>query len=553
MAVAWPCVAIIGALLVISALSIVALSATRAYVTGNALWARAERDAEALLIGYSRTGDPQSLAQLNVNLQLMLGDRTARIELSKPHPDYALARRGLLAGGNHPADMAGMIWLFRSARLLRAFGEPMRIWAEADDQFVRYLPLEKEIIAARAAGKTDPGEHEAWVQRVQQIHEPLSSLELSFAAAMDDNARRLAYLLLAFLGVSTTVLLISGYVVSHRLLQRAGAMEAALRASQNQVIEEQARAQVLLESISDAVISTDRDGRIEFFNAAAQNLTGWTATEARGLPLATVFRVAPTLSLTDATIQQAISLVLAQGQSRRLSVYGAELIRRDQSTAAIGERAAPLHDHSGNVAGMVLVMRDVSGERKVWDRLRYQADHDALTGLPNRSHFEQCLEMSMQTDSSLGPRFTVMFIDLDEFKAVNDTCGHRAGDELLRQIGSHIQQQLRGGDLLARLGGDEFGVLLPSCDRATALQIAERVRQDVEAMKFSWGGTTHTVMASIGVVLDDRGLPGVADVLGAADRACYAAKKSGRNGICVYDAVAESRRWRVSEANEGPA
>lgn len=547
--VTWPCVAIIGALLIISAVSMVALSATRAYVAGNGSWARAERETSVLLIEYARTGNPDVLAALDAQISVVLGDRTARLELVKSRPDYALARRGVLAGANHPDDVPSMIWLFRAARLFGVAGEPLRIWGDADAQFLRYLPLEQAAIALRSGGEASDAELNDFERQVHLIHEVLAQLDQGFAVSIEAYARKLAAFFLEFLAASTTVLLAAGYVVSRRLVRRAGAMAAAFQVSQNQVFAEQERARVLLGSISDAVIATDRHGAIEFLNAAAERLTGWSADEARGQALENVFRVAPADDAGAAPIREAINSVLTEGQVLRLSTYGAELIRRDHGTTPIGERAAPLHNRAGDIVGMVLVMRDVTAERDLWEQLRHQADHDALTGLPNRAYFERRLELSMQGRADARARFTVMFIDLDDFKVVNDTCGHRAGDELLRRIGACIQGELRSGDLLARLGGDEFGLLLPACDISTASHIADRVRQAVAALQFAWNGRIFAVRASIGMALDEPALTNVTDVLGAADRACYAAKRAGRDCVRIYNAAEDSRAWRSSQAH----
>ncbi len=546
-AVTWPCIAVIGVLLFISAVSMVALSATRAYVTGDSIWTRAERETSVLLIEFCRSGSPETLAELNAQMNVVLGDRSARLELLKARPNYGLAHRGLLAGDNEAADVPSMIWLFRATRLFGVAREPLRIWDEADEQFLRYLPLKQAAIALRGSGEPSPAAVNDLVRQVHLIHEPLALLEQRFAAAIGSYARNLTAFFLEFLAASTAVLLPAGYLMSRRLVRRAGAMATAFQVSQNQVFAEQERARVLLGSISDAVIATDRNGAIEFLNAAAEHLTGWSASEARGQPLENVFRVASADDAGAASIREAINAVLAEGRILRLSTYGAQLVRRDQSTTPIGERAAPLHNRAGDVVGMVLVMRDVTAERDLWEKLRHQADHDALTGLANRAHFERRLELSMQECADDGMHFTVMFIDLDEFKVVNDTCGHRAGDDLLRRIGTCIQGELRSGDLLARLGGDEFGVLLPPCDVNTAAPIAERVRQAVAALQFAWNGRTFAVRTSIGMVSDESALRSVIDVLGAADRACYAAKKAGRNCVRIYSAAEDSRSWRSGE------
>ena len=175
------------------------------------------------------------LAQLDARMNVLLGDRTARLELVKSRPDYALARHGLLAGANHPNDVQSMIWLFRAARLFGVAEELLRIWAQADEQFSHYVSLEQADIALHSRGEPSAAELNDWVQRVQRVHEPLAQLEQRFAPSIEDYARKLTNFLLGFLAVSTSVLLAAGYAVSRRLVQRAGAMAAALQASQSQV------------------------------------------------------------------------------------------------------------------------------------------------------------------------------------------------------------------------------------------------------------------------------------------------------------------------------
>src|ERR1035441_719451 len=198
LAVTWPCVVIIGVLLIISAISIVTLSATRAYVAGNSLWTRAEREVSSLLIAYRRTGNPEMLAELNAQMNVLLGDRAARLELVKSRPNDALARRGLLAGGNHPDDIQSMIWLFRAARLLGLGEVPLRIWGEADEQFLQYVPLEQTAVALRSRGELSTAELNDWVERLPLIHDPLAQLEQRFASSMEDYARKLTAFLLGF-------------------------------------------------------------------------------------------------------------------------------------------------------------------------------------------------------------------------------------------------------------------------------------------------------------------------------------------------------------------
>ncbi len=172
--------------------------------------------------------------------------------------------------------------------------------------------------------------------------------------------------------------------------------------------------------------------------------------------------------------------------------------------------------------------------REYSDRLSHQATHDALTGLYNRAEFETRLREAIEGRSRTGLAFALMYFDLDQFKVVNDTCGHAAGDELIRQVASLAHERLRDGDVLARLGGDEFGVLVRDCTPDHALHLAGRLREEVAALRFRWKERVFAVSASIGVASLDQTLLNVEEALAAVDRACYVAKENGRNRVHLY-------------------
>ncbi|HJU50578.1 MAG TPA: EAL domain-containing protein, partial [Pseudogulbenkiania sp.] len=182
------------------------------------------------------------------------------------------------------------------------------------------------------------------------------------------------------------------------------------------------------------------------------------------------------------------------------------------------------------------VFHDMTRERLYIDSLSWQASHDALTGLTNRHEFERRLTRLLEAAAGRQQYHVLMYLDLDQFKVVNDTCGHAAGDELLRQVCVLLTQQLREEDTLARLGGDEFGVLLQNCPPEAALLVAEKLRQTVSDLHFSWGGQPFSISASIGVV-HISGVPtSLKEVMRAADVACYMAKEKGRNRVQLYAA-----------------
>ena len=307
------------------------------------------------------------------------------------------------------------------------------------------------------------------------------------------------------------------------------------------VFAEKERAQVTLASIGDAVISTDAHGCIDYLNAAAETLTGWTIAEARGRPIADV------LNLIDEVTREPIENPLLRALGRRDAASPVDhsvLITQGAQEVAIQESAAPICDRHGAVIGAVTVFHDVTRERRLTRALSYQASHDALTGLINRREFDTRLQRAVLSAQARTATHALLYVDLDQFKVVNDTCGHQAGDRLLRDVTGLLQTRVRTADTLARLGGDEFGILLENCTLDQATRIAESVRQSLHEYRFVWGTSTLTVGASVGVVEIKSDTEKVASVMSAADIACYAAKEGGRNRIHVYEAGGISHRHR---------
>ncbi len=308
------------------------------------------------------------------------------------------------------------------------------------------------------------------------------------------------------------------------------------------VFQAKERAQVTLQSIGDAVITTDSEGRIDYMNPVAESLTGWENREAQGQLIGKVLTVVD--ENTHVAGESPVARCLREGQVLGLAEHTVLVNRRGQEIA-IQDSAAPIRDRAGNLIGAVMVFHDVSKERRLHRALHYQASHDALTGLINRREFENRLTAAVeQARQNPQARNVLLYLDLDQFKLVNDTCGHPAGDLLLKQITGVIQSRVRGGDTLARLGGDEFGILLQDCGQDQALRIAENLRQGIRDYRFTWQGGALAVGASIGIVEITNDIPTVANVMSAADVACYSAKDSGRNRVQLYrpDDVPERHR-----------
>ncbi|MHB9100819.1 MAG: EAL domain-containing protein [Sulfuricella sp.] len=294
---------------------------------------------------------------------------------------------------------------------------------------------------------------------------------------------------------------------------------------------EKERAQVTLQSIGDAVITTDIEGRVEFLNPVAEALTGWSNGEAIGRPLTQVFNIIS--EITRLPVENPVEKALRQNGIVGLANHTV-LIRRDGQEVHIDDSAAPIRDRDGRILGVVLVFHDVGEKRKLAHQLSYQAKHDALTGLINRGEFERLLEDLLDSAANQHKQHALLYLDLDQFKVVNDTCGHSAGDELLRQLTAHIQAKVRESDTFARLGGDEFGILLENCPLDQAVRLANVLLDEVGAFHFAWLDKTFAVGVSIGVVAITATSGLSANVLAAADTACYAAKDKGRNRVQVY-------------------
>ena len=648
----WPFLAILVLLVVLATQSMAILAAGRAYVEGESLWSKAQKQALSHLMRYAHTHAEPDYQNFLTALAVPLGDRRARLELEKPHPDYAVAYQGFLEGRNHPSDIPRMIMLFRRFRQVSYIDRAITLWADGDRSIDEFIKVSDELHQRISAGDTDPDSLYSVLERVYAVDAQLTPEEDAFSASLGEATRATELLLgLATLALAGALVPL-GVLFSGRMLKHSEAFQSALKRSEErfnlavtgsndgiwdwnvladevyysprfnellgytreplenttaalasrlhrddrkavaaavkahlrrdtpydvecrmksrsgeyrwfrargqsvrdgsgravrmagsitditdrklaeaELFAEKERAQVTLQSIGDAVITTDTNGLVEYLNPMAEALTGWTMAEAQGLPLCGLVKIVDERSRKP--IPDPIEMVLRDGLAVEI---GADCLlqRRDGQDIAVDESAAPIRDRSGRITGVVLVFHDVSRERQYAATLSYQASHDALTGLINRREFEQRLARALTSAADQQRHHALLYLDLDQFKVVNDTCGHAAGDELMRQMSAVLERRLREGDTLARLGGDEFGLLLENCHPDHSARLAEDVRRTVSDFPFVWQNRSFSIAVSIGVVnILDREFT-LAEALSAADAACYLAKEKGRNRVQLY-------------------
>jgi diguanylate cyclase (GGDEF)-like protein/PAS domain S-box-containing protein len=305
--------------------------------------------------------------------------------------------------------------------------------------------------------------------------------------------------------------------------------------------------QVTLESIADAVITTDIYGKVTWLNPVAERLTGWLKSEAVGRPLDAVYVIVH--ETTRAPARNPVINVLAQGTISRTPVISANtnLLSRNGTEYGIQDSASPIRGANGAVRGAILIFHDVTDQRRLSNEIAHRATHDMLTGLPNRHEFEARISTLLERANVDFSKNALLYIDLDQFKLVNDACGHDVGDQLLREVSAIFRSCVRSHDTVARLGGDEFGIILEHADPAAAAKVAQKICDQMEEFRFLHETNRYRIGASIGLVPVDNRWVNLAALMSAADTSCYAAKEAGRNRVHEWFDSDEVMRARHGE------
>ncbi len=424
---------------------------------------------------------------------------------------FALARSNILRQNLSESE----------SELLRQQGELVKLIGPLQQRIAEMI-LEEKLAEARLLilNEAIPLQDKTFSQLSQLLTlQEIATKDAVTAAKADyTNARNI--MLIVALGVIALSIIIARYFIRQNMRSEA------------RLISEKEHAQVTLHSIGDAVITSQTSGIIEKINKAAEKLLQLPANDVVGKRLRDVMQLHgendPGTRI-DPVQQVSLSNRIA------LSNDDSTFTRCDGKQFAIEYTAAPIHGDHDQMTGVILVIRDVTEMRSLSRQLTFQAHHDSLTGLANRHHFEARLEEAVAEAKRYEDNdFWLCFLDLDQFKVINDTCGHLAGDELLKQIADLLKKELRDSDLIARMGGDEFTILLKHCDPEQAKLTVERLRNQLQQMRFNWDDKSFTVTASLGVTQISANSGGSYDLMRAADTACYIAKDQGRNRIHFY-------------------
>lgn len=494
------------------------MAGVRAYTSGESMWAKGQKDAAYYLTEYAETGDARDWREYEKNIRIPLGDRRGRLALDNPALDskaqYRVAFEGFLQGGNHPEDIPMMIFLYRWFSWEPHFAEAIQTWREGDSYILELVEIGNIIRTEHLSGAPDRERLENLVRRIHDIDFDVRKLEVRFSRKMGEASRWVQGSLIIFVTGTSLLLLAIGAWVNRRITAQRFEAESRYRAA--------------FEQAAMGMAQVSLDLKWMDVNEKLCRILGYSREELLEKEIGQFTHpedVNDSLSILNRMLAGSFDETNFEKRYRRAN---GEVIWCNLNVRL-------LHDIKGNPLHFVTVLEDVTEARRLTRELSHQASHDALTDLINRYEFERRVRHSIRRAQLEHVSNAICFIDLDQFKIVNDTCGHGAGDALLKQLGGVLRSCIRSNDTLARLGGDEFGLLLEACPPESAEKIAEKVRAAIRGVRFHWEGQTFTIGASIGLVPFDGDAQGISALMSSADAACFAAKEAGRNRVHVSD------------------
>ena len=473
------------------------------------------------------------------------GERWVELALS------TIEYRGKLAGLGTAFDVTERK---RAEQALRASEERLQLAQQAGDIVVWDwdIPADRLTYSAHARNLLNLDSEETTTGRefFALVHpQDLPRLESALKATLDDDHDYFVEHRLVLPTGQTRWLAQRSKVVRDRDGKAARLLGVSIdithrKLAEEALFQEKERAQVTLASIGDGVIRTDVRGMIDYMNPAAERLTGWPIHEAYGKHLRDVFQVID--PETHTMLLDPVTRCLAEG--RYVEFPGERMLQpRDGHPVAVRDSASPIVNRQGRTSGAVLAFKDVTELRQMERERSFMSTHDPLTGLLNRRTFEEEIERAVRRARERHVQQSVFFLDLDQFKLINDTCGHFAGDELLKLTVERLQARLPAGATFARIGGDEFAALLADSGATAALDVADALKRALEQSRFSWEDRVFEISASIGVSMIGAETPDGATALAAADAACFVAKQRGGNRVHEYRPGDDAIAQRVGE------
>ncbi len=494
-------------------------SSVRAYVGGEGLWSKAEKDATIELAAYLASGKEEDFERFEGLLGVQNGDRQARETLERAIPDRSAARRGFLEGRNHPDDVEGMIALFRRFRTVPELDHAIATWTEGDRVFEGLRALGERVHARVSAGRMSAAEHDAFGAELYQLNARLTTLEDEFSSTLGDAARRVNKLLVGAIVGIALVLAGIGTLATQQVAATLSRNDAALRSSER-------RYRDLFKHSPAGLYRSTLEDRLLECNSALARLLGYDSTE-QVLELS-----ASDLYLDPGERTSFLKHLLDEQVLENCEV---RLKRRDGTWlwGLLYERVIPGEGPSEATLEGSLI--DITERKEAEQASQHQASHDALTELPNRALFRDRLAHAIHQGRRRNETLSVMFVDLDFFKRVNDSLGHAGGDELLIQVARRLRALVRAEDTVARFGGDEFMLFLSrSRSPLTGLDPVATKILHVFSEPFTIHGQEIAVSASMGVSHYPDDGADVDTLVANADKALYRAKELGRNNLQYF-------------------
>ena len=525
-AIVWIFAGIVVLLLGLTVYSSHLLSAGRAFVEAESTWAKAQRDVTFHLTRYAIEPNEADFAEYERAMAVLDGDRQARLEFFKPQPDMEVVRRGLLAGGVHPAEIDALVGLYDQLQGFGPMDYVVSLWQRSD-------PLVDELkkVAARLHA-APPGTIDAAreVRYIQRLDGTLKTLERDFAQTLGEIQRTAQSMLGTGILIITGVLLIGAITVSRRFLAQNEKLQQTLADSESQLrhLVEAAPMPLIIMRAGDQRLMYANERALEQF---ALNVD--TAQER---------------SLSDFHAEPERRAALSAALARHGSVRDFEVRLRDAGGREfwVSLSAQPMR-YGGSVC-LLVALADIDERKRVQEDMRRRAMHDPLTGLPNREMFLESLERAIAKARRRTSRFSVLFIDLDRFKEVNDTMGHHAGDLLLKALAQRLTTAVRQSDLVARLAGDEFVILIEEHGGPEEAMIVAQKALEMLQRPVPIEGREAEVSGSIGIASYPEDGADVETLMRNADAAMYQAKERGRHNFQFYSAdLNQLSRHRIEQ------